>query len=107
MRTTYSLTALAGLVLLAACDTKTPDEAQPGNEVTEVPVTEPAKPALNEQRETNVARAPANVMEPPAISEEQQMRDDADATGLTSRLPDDNAAFPPSSGGGSGSAPQP
>lgn len=107
MRTTYSLMALAGLVLLAACDTKTSDEAQPGNEVTEVPVQEPAKPALNEQRETNVAMAPANVMEPPSISEEQQMLDDADATGLTSRLPDDNTSLPPASGGGSGSAPPP
>lgn len=108
IRTPYSLMALAGLVVLAGCHTNTSDEAASQNNVTKAPENESVeKPDTTQPpRATNVAEAAANQMEPPSISEEQQTLDDADATGLTSRLPDENVTPPPPSDGASGMARQ-
>lgn len=75
---------------LSACN-RTPDqpsELVDDNMTTEVPVEntaianyEDAQPVADVVNITNAA-AP-----PPAFTDSQQMRDDADATGLTSRLP--------------------
>lgn len=106
MRACYLLTVLAGVLALAGCDTKTPDDASLRNEVTEVPQEEPVEsPAVRlPQGPTNMATGPANLAEPPQVSEEQQMLDDADATGLTTRLPEASEALPSSTEGVNGSA---
>lgn len=108
MRASYLLTVLAGLVALAGCDRNKPDEAPQRNDVTEMPKKAPAqKPVRNlSQGATSAATASANLADPPQISEEQQMLDDADATGLTTRLPEVSEATPPSSEGTGGSAQQ-
>jgi uncharacterized protein YcfL len=86
-----ALLPLAGLALLAACGSKETEEPATDNDAI---VEEPANIVeLNEA----TAPAPENVTNevrpaaPPKISEEQQTLDDADATGLTSRLSQDDA----------------
>ena len=81
--------ALSGALLLAACGQKE-EEAPATNNLVEPPVEnviveEPEAPAPEPQ---NVAE-PAPVAPPPSISEEQQILDDAEASGMTSRLPRD------------------
>jgi predicted small lipoprotein YifL len=88
---------LATALALSACGKKEePLPETPENVVTEVPVDEvlPANAgdaALDPPAPTNVATPAAP---PPAFTDSQQMRDDADATGLTSRLPRDDAPPP-------------
>lgn len=98
MRLAVSLLAIAGLLTLSACDWfKKKDEVQPLNNVEDVvvnnaaenvaeaaPVSEEPEPA----NVTNIVKAPP----PPELSQDQQTMDDADATGLTSRLPEDDVA---------------
>jgi ABC-type glycerol-3-phosphate transport system substrate-binding protein len=90
--------ASAGLLALAACSGGHKEEeilTENGEEanvtVTDTNVTAP--PVVIENA-TNVTIPAAP---PPAFTDEQQMRDDADASGLTARLPDDNAQ--PAQGG--------
>ncbi len=88
---------LATALAVAACGKKEqplPEVSE--NVVTEVPVDEvlPANAgdaALDPPAPTNIATP---VAPPPAFTDTQQMRDDADATGLTSRLPRDEAPQP-------------
>lgn len=95
MRKTVSLLALTGLFALSACDWgKKRDEEQPfnnaANEVVDNAVENvpEAPPPVNEVANTsNVVMPPP----PPQVSEDQQTLDDADATGLTSRLPEEDA----------------
>jgi predicted small lipoprotein YifL len=85
---------VATALALTACGKKEePLPETPENVVTEVPVDEvlPANAgdaALDPPAPTNVA-APA--APPPAFTDTEQMRDDADATGLTSRIQRDEA----------------
>lgn len=90
--------ASAGLLALAACSGGHKEEeplTENGTEETNVvaPDTNLIAPPVAVENATNVA-TPAP---PPAFSDEQQMRDDADASGLTSRLPDDSTQ--PAQGG--------
>ena len=91
MRKMLSTLTLAGLVLLAACDRKPPEEEPALNNMADNMADNEAAPAPenNMANAANVAEAP-KIPPPPSVSEEQQMKDDADATGLTSRLPDEN-----------------
>jgi hypothetical protein len=81
-----SLLILTGALALAACGKK-PEEASPTNNLVEPPVEnvvveEPDAPTP--APENNVAEAKPAA--PPSVSEQQQMQDDAAATGMTSRL---------------------
>lgn len=83
---TFALLALAGALALSACGKKEEDAPMVNNlvepPVENVIIEEPdaALPAP----ENNAAAAPAA---PPSISEQQQIQDDAEATGMTARLP--------------------
>lgn len=85
---------LAACVLLAACSGKGP-EPLPENTATETPVDESVPTVVEEPDEVlppaNVANT-AKALPPPELPDEQQIRDDADATGLTARLPEDSEA---------------
>lgn len=89
-----ALLTLASALALSACNRKPAEEPQPANNVIEVP--EETIPA-NEAETTEVPNNTAAVVKPappPSVSETQQMQDDADATGLTARLPDDSSGVP-------------
>ena len=94
---TAPIFALVVLLGLSACGNKPEDAARDLQEniVTEMPVDENI-PANDDAAAP--APAPENVTmpaaPPPAFSDTQQMRDDADATGLTARLPTDEAPAP-------------
>lgn len=83
--------ALAGALALAACGKKE-EEAPVTNNLVEPPVEnvvvdEPDVPAPAPQSNgASIEAAP-----PPSISEQQQIQDDADATGMTARLNRDDA----------------
>lgn len=81
----YALVALAGALALAACGKKE-EEAPATNNLVEPPVEnviveEPEAPAPEPSNNAAPAPAPA-----PTISEQQQIEDDAAATGMTARL---------------------
>lgn len=76
--------ALTGALALSACSKK--EEAPVTNNLVEPPVEnviieEPEAPAPAPDNGASLEPAP-----PPAISEQQQIQDDADATGMTARL---------------------
>ncbi|MDO7834498.1 hypothetical protein Q4610_05510 [Sphingobium sp. HBC34] len=84
-----ALVALAGALALAACGKKEEDAPAATNNLVEPPVEnvivdEPDAP-LPEVQNNAVATPPAP---PPSISEQQQIQDDAEATGMTARLPE-------------------
>jgi predicted small lipoprotein YifL len=89
---------VATALALTACGKKEePLPEVPENVVTEVPVDTvlPANAgdaAIDPPAPTNVATPAA--APPPAFTDTQQMRDDADATGLTSRIRSDDAPRP-------------
>ncbi|AJR24909.1 MULTISPECIES: hypothetical protein [Sphingobium] len=87
----FALIALAGTLALAACGKKE-EEAPATNNLVEPPVEnaieeEPVAPA---PEPGNNAAAPEPAP-PPSISEQQQIEDDAAATGMTARLGQDGA----------------
>lgn len=87
MRKAAILTLTAALAL-AACNSK-PTETLPEDNVVEVDnATENANVSVVPPVEnaTNATTKPAPA---PGFTDEQQMHDDADATGMTSRLPDE------------------
>ena len=78
--------ALAGALVLAACGKKE-EEAPMTNNLVEPPMEN----VIVEEPDAPVAAPSGNgaALEPapaPAISEQQQIQDDADATGMTARL---------------------
>ena len=89
------IAALASLLVLAACGHKPPEEAvlDEGNLTNEMVDNSAAEEAANYAVVTpeNMTNTPPAVAPPPTISEQAQMRDDADATGLTARLPQDES----------------
>jgi hypothetical protein len=100
MRTSTRISfVLAAALAVAACGKKEePISELQDNAVTEMPIEDnvalnvedpaPAPPPAVNVTNT-VAAAP-----PPAFTDTEQMRDDADATGLTSRIPSDDAPRP-------------
>ncbi len=86
---TFAFAALAGALLLSACGKKEEDAPSVTNELVEPPVEnviveEPEAPLPEPQNEAVATpAAPA-----PSVSEQQQIQDDAEATGMTSRLPE-------------------
>lgn len=108
MNRTIVLLPLAAALMLAACGRNTPDEAPMENDAAPAPVEPlpsaeedvppPPPPAAPVENSANAAAAQAPAP-PPQISAEQQMLDDAEASGFTARLPiDGNGAAPPSEG---------
>ena len=83
-----ALIALAGTLILAACGKKE-EQAPASNNMVEPPVEnvivdEPEAPLPEPQN--NAVATP--VAPPPSVSEQQQIQDDAEATGMTARLPE-------------------
>lgn len=91
MRISHSLAIMAGLLALSACGKKHEEPPVEDNMVVEEPenVTNEIPPLAQPPVEENSAQPVENRIAPPQISEEQQMQDDAEATGMTSRLPDE------------------
>ena len=78
------------VVTLAACERTTTKEVTTTNNTVDIaiePLPVDATAAALPAEVANVATAAA----PPAFEDSEQMRDDADATGLTARLPDGEA----------------
>ena len=85
---------IAATLGLAACNQSPEPIADPlaDNLVTEVPIDDVA-PANSADVPTvnNAMMNAGNIVSPPEFSDSDQMRDDADATGLTARLPSEDA----------------
>ncbi|MEJ7927864.1 hypothetical protein WG908_14000 [Sphingobium sp. AN641] len=80
-----ALFALAGALALSACGKKEEEEAPMTNNLVEPPADlEPINEATPPPPPAENVAIPAP---PPQVSEDQQTIDDADATGLTARLP--------------------
>lgn len=80
---------------LSACKEQPPSNVmfEDGNNMSEIPPPIPLNQAYAEPEApvTNIANdTPA--APPPAFNDQQQIADDADATGMTARLPSDNGA---------------
>lgn len=89
MRKIALIVALSGALALAACGKKEEEAPAATNNLVEPPVEnivveEPEAPLPEVQN--NAVATPA--APPPSISEQQQIQDDAEATGMTSRLPE-------------------
>lgn len=86
---TALMLSLAAVLATGACKRERPPEDMDLNATEDVVVNETPVNAVE------ALPPPANVAEtekaapPPEVSDEVQMRDDADATGLTARLPED------------------
>ncbi len=87
--------AVAGVLILAGCEGARDDGNARDENVTEMPQERlnEAAPLNRSEGPKNVA-APENRMEEPEFSDEQQIQDDAEASGMTSRLPEENGAAP-------------
>jgi hypothetical protein len=82
--------ALVVTLALAGCNGKPDDESINEANVTNVPEEVPSETVpFNASPVPSNAGAVENRASPPPISDEQQIQDDADATGMTSRLPDE------------------
>lgn len=85
----FAMTAMVALVL-AGCQQRAPENALDEGTLVEENIVAPIE---------NVMVAPSvqatNVVEPvappPVFTQDEQTRDDADATGMTARLPDETA----------------
>ena len=94
MRKIATLTLLAAFTL-SACG-RTEDDAPATNNMVEPPVEnviieEPEAPLPETQN--NAVATPA--APPPSVSEQQQILDDAEATGMTARLPEGGESSQP------------
>jgi hypothetical protein len=93
MRKIAILTLAVGTLALAACGSKEPEQPViENNEAAETP--EDLTPPNETLPDVNVTNEVAPAAPPPAFSDDEQMRDDADATGLTSRLPQNETEAP-------------
>lgn len=83
-----ALFALCGAIALSACGKKSQDEVPATNNLAEPPVENVIVDEPDAAPEPANNAAPVTpAAPPPDISEDQQMLDDAAATGMTSRLP--------------------
>ena len=93
---TTTVLALTIALSLSACGKKEEPirDVVDDNMVTEVPVDDamPLNSVDAAPAPTPTLNVTNSVAPPPAFTDSQQMRDDADATGLTSRLPTDEPA---------------
>lgn len=96
MRKSYSLALFAGVLALGACGKKPQEEPVENNVIVEEPEDVPVENFTDAPPPpvTNIVKPVENRVAPPEISEEQQMQDDAEATGMTSRLPDEESSSP-------------
>lgn len=83
---TLAFAALSGALFLAACGKKEEEAVPATNNLVEPPVEnviidEPDAPIPAPSNDAVATPAP-----PPSISEQQQIQDDAEASGMTSRL---------------------
>ncbi len=86
--------ALAGTLVLAGCNGGRDDEnARDDNVMDELDERPVDTVPFNRVEEE--PSAPENKVQAPQISEEQQIQDDAEASGMTSRLPDETETPPP------------
>ncbi|HUD92061.1 hypothetical protein [Sphingobium sp.] len=95
----FALIALAGALALSACGKKEDEAPAATNNLVEPPVEnviveEPEAPLPEPQN--NAVATPA--APPPTVSEQQQIQDDAEATGMTSRLPEGGEQSLPADG---------
>lgn len=86
----YAAAGLLALGVLAGCSRSEPDEAPPVENVSEAPapVPEETRAPEPEPAPEPAPVATANAVAPPpaaAIEPDEQMLDDADATGMTAR----------------------
>jgi hypothetical protein len=88
------LTAILGL---SACKQEQPADALQENAMAEAPI-ENVTPAVNQAEVIPPVTGPINAVNmaapPPAFTDKQQIQDDADATGMTARMPNDNPDAP-------------
>lgn len=78
------LMVLAGTLVLAGCGRQQPEAPAELNNSAETPVNAAVPPPIAAAPVGNVAERAAPPLE---FTDDAQMRDDADATGLTARLP--------------------
>lgn len=94
---TIALLTLAGALALSACGKKDEDTGPTTNNMVEPPVEnvviDEPDAALPEPTNNVATPSPAP---PPSVSEQQQILDDAEATGMTSRLPEGSDDSEPS-----------
>ena len=95
MRAAFLL--MAGALVITGCQKGPPAEDQAPLENVEniddaVPVENMTMPPV--PNATNTANAANAVAPPPKVSDDVQTRDDADATGLTARLPENETMLP-------------
>jgi hypothetical protein len=90
----FTTVALVAVIGLAGCNSA-PPEKLPEDNYVEV-ANETANTAVDfplpVENASNAANSVAPAAPPPTLSEQQQMNDDADATGMTARLPDEAPA---------------
>ncbi len=99
MRKIVLLTLTASALALSACGSKEPEAVEIENsENIEMP--EDLTPANETPAPENVTNEVAPAAPPPAFSDDEQIRDDADATGLTSRLQRNETEAPVTNEGG-------
>lgn len=90
MRTVILLAVSA--IALAACQRSEREDASLNQTLPESELEMPAANAVSIAPPANIVLPPETaVAPPPEIEDEVQMRDDADATGLTARLPEGDA----------------
>ncbi|MCJ8158920.1 hypothetical protein [Sphingomonas sp. LaA6.9] len=92
-----ALLSLAGALALAGCGRSEPepDEGNFDNAAIEAPAPDIEMPAENlATPPENVTNAVPPAAPPPEFTEDEQMLDDADATGLTARLPQNETESP-------------
>lgn len=105
MRAAWSAFALCALIAVAGCskEAKEPETAPTANESVEVapapePIAPPASPPAEVAHEAPPPPEP-KVPPPPAISADAQMLHDAEASGMTARLPRGNESTSTQSSG--------
>ena len=86
-----SILMIAGTLALASCNGTRDDEARENAAASPSNDGSDGAPVNRSEEPKNVA-APQNHMEDPTISDEQQIQDDAEASGMTSKLADENGA---------------
>lgn len=82
-----TIIVLAGAIALAACGKSAPEESIPENEIVQENIVEDERDSVIENAAPPEPENAATPAPAPEVSDEIQMLDDADATGLTARLP--------------------